>query len=154
MLLCRPENVLEQVSLTERTAVVTMTHNYLHDLELLRNLLPMSLRYLGCLGPRRRNERLLLEVAEGDERLANDYRQQLQAPIGLDIGAETAEEIALAIVSEIKALLSDRRGGQLRDRKGKIHGALSVALPLVVNSSLRYGDSASGHGGPPLQYGT
>ena len=155
VLLCRPEDVLDRVRLTERTAVVTMTHNYLHDLELLRNLLPMSLRYLGCLGPKRRTERLLLEVAGGDERLANDYLQQLQAPIGLDIGAETAEEIALAIVSEIKAVLSERRGGQLRDRKRTIHDAFSIALPLVVNSSLRYGDSTGGHGGgPPLQYGT
>ena len=121
--LCRPEDVLEQVRLTERTAVVTMTHNYLHDLELLRNLLPVSLGYLGCLGPRRRTERLLLEVAAGDERLASEYLGQLQAPIGLDIGAETAEEIALSIVSEIKAVLSERRGGQLRDRNGTIHGS-------------------------------
>jgi xanthine dehydrogenase accessory factor len=154
VLLCRPEDVMEQVRLTERTAVVTMTHNYLHDLELMRNLLPVSLRYLGCLGPKRRTERLLLEVAGGDERLASAYLQQLQAPIGLDIGAETAEEIALAIVGEIKAVLSERRGGQLRDRKGTIHDALSIALPLVVNSSLRYGESTGGHGGPPLQYGT
>ena len=123
VLLCRPEEVLEQVRLTERTAVVTMTHNYLHDLELLKNLLPESLRYVGCLGPKRRTERLLLEVAAGDEGLASDYLQQLQAPVGLDIGAETAEEIALAIVSEIKAVWSERRGGQLRDRKGTIHGA-------------------------------
>ena len=136
VLLCRPEDVLEQVRLNERTAVVTMTHNYLHDLELLRNLLPVSLRYLGCLGPRRRTERLLHEVAAGDEELANDYFQQLQAPIGLDIGAETAEEIALAIVSEIKAVLSQRRGGQLRDRTRTIHEAFNIAPPLVANPRL------------------
>ena len=134
VLLCRPEEVLDNVSLTERTLVVTMTHNYLHDLELLRNLLPLSLRYLGCLGPKRRTERLLLEVAAGDERLASEYLVQLHAPIGLDIGAETAEEIALSIVGEIKAALSERSGSQLRDREGKIHETQSLDHALVVNS--------------------
>ena len=43
-----------------------MTHNYLHDLEILRQLLPMRLQYLGCLGPRRRTERLVLELGAGD----------------------------------------------------------------------------------------
>ena len=121
VLLCRPEDVLDQVRFTERTAVVTMTHNYLHDLELLRNLLPLPLRYLGCLGPRRRTERLLLELTAQDERLANEYLRQLHAPIGLDIGAETAAEIALSTVSEIKAVLADRSGAQLRQRTGNIH---------------------------------
>ncbi len=89
VLLCRPDDVMSQVSLFERSIVVVMTHNYLHDLEVLRQLLPMRLRYL--------------------------------APIGLDIGAETPEEIALSVVSEIKAVLSDRTGAQLREREGSIH---------------------------------
>jgi xanthine dehydrogenase accessory factor len=134
VLLCRPENVLDHVKLTERTLVVTMTHNYLHDLELLRNLLQMSLRYIGCLGPRRRTERLLLEVADGDERLAREYLNQLHAPIGLDIGAETAEEIALSMVSEMRAVLSSRTGTQLRERKGTIHETFPAASTLVASS--------------------
>ena len=89
VLLCRPDDVMSQVSLFERSIAVVMTHNYLHDLEVLRQLLPMRLRYL--------------------------------APIGLDIGAETPEEIALSVVSEIKAVLSDRTGAQLREREGSIY---------------------------------
>lgn len=112
--LCRPEDVSTQVMVSERTAVVVMTHNYLHDLELLRQLLPLPLRYLGCLGPRRRTERLLEEL---DTRPID----HLHAPIGLDIGAETPEEIALSIVSEIKAVLAQRHGGELREREGSIH---------------------------------
>jgi len=117
VLLCRPEDVMSQVSLSERTSVVVMTHNYLHDLELVQQLLPLPLRYLGCLGPKQRTERLLNE-ASGDTR----YLRRLHAPVGLDIGAETAEEIALSIVSEIKAVLSQRSGAQLRERLGSIHG--------------------------------
>ena len=117
VLLCRPEDVMSQVSLSERTCVVVMTHNYLHDGELVSQLLPLPLRYLGCLGPRQRTERLLNEIS-GDTR----YLHRLHAPVGLDIGAETAEEIALSIVSEIKAVLSQRSGAQLRERVGSIHG--------------------------------
>ena len=123
VLLCRPENVMLQVSLSERACVVVMTHNYLHDVELVGQLLPLPLRYLGCLGPRQRTERLLNEVS-GDTR----YLHRLHAPVGLDIGAETAEEIALSIVSEIKAVVSERSGAQLRERVGSIHGWSSVAL--------------------------
>lgn len=139
VVLGRPEDVLDQVTLSERTIVVMMTHNYLHDLELLRNLLPLPLRYLGCLGPKRRTERLLLEVTAGDERLANAYLRRLHAPIGLDIGAETSEEIALSIVSEIKAVLSQRTGSQLREREGTIHEALNISTttfsPVVIAPS-------------------
>ncbi len=113
VLLCRSEDVMTQVALSERTIAVLMTHNYLHDLELLRNLLPLHLRYLGCLGPKQRTERLLTEISGADKRLADSYLRRLHAPVGLDIGAETPEEIALSIVSEIKAVLSRRKGTQL-----------------------------------------
>ena len=112
--LCRPEDVSTQIMISERTAVVVMTHNYLHDQELLRQLLPLPLRYLGCLGPKRRTERLM-------EELGTRPVDHLHAPIGLDIGAETPEEIALSIVSEIKAVLAQRPGAQLREREGSIH---------------------------------
>ncbi len=118
VLLCRAEDVLAQINLSERTSVVLMTHNYLHDLELLRQLLPLPLRYIGCLGPRQRTERLLTELS------ARGPLPHLHAPVGLDIGAETAEEIALSIVGEIKAVLSQRSGAQLRERAGSIHGSV------------------------------
>lgn len=115
VLLLRPEDVVTKMKLSPRAMVVVMTHNYLHDLELLRQLLPLPLRYLGCLGPRRRTERLLLEISP--ELAVAD----VHAPVGLDIGAETPEEIALSIVSEIKTVLTERSGMQLRDRSGSIH---------------------------------
>ena len=53
--------------------------------------------------------------------------KNLYAPAGLDIGSETPEEIALAIASEVAALLSGRHGGYLRKRKGDIHATIAVA---------------------------
>lgn len=131
VLLSRPEDVLAQVTFSERTMVVLMTHNYLHDLELLRQLLPLPLPYLGCLGPKQRTERLLLELFDNDTRRAAAQLRRLHAPIGLDIGAETPEEIALSIVSEIKAELSGRTGGQLREREGSIH-EIAPTIPFTA----------------------
>jgi xanthine/CO dehydrogenase XdhC/CoxF family maturation factor len=108
-------------ALDERTAAVIMTHNYARDLELLAQLLPSRARFVGVLGPRARTDRLLADLAaRGD---APDAVQllRLHGPVGLDIGAETPEEIALAIAAEIRATLAGRAGGRLRDRKGPIH---------------------------------
>ncbi|HKV33553.1 MAG TPA: XdhC family protein [Pyrinomonadaceae bacterium] len=116
IVLCRAEEVCDRVRLTDRTAVVLMTHNYLSDLELLKTLLNTPLRYLGCLGPRHRTEQLLLEIAD---EIA--FLKQLYAPAGLDIGADTPIEVAFSIVSEIKAVVTGREGGLLRLRKGPIH---------------------------------
>jgi len=121
VVLCRPEEVGDRVPLTESTAVVLMTHNYLHDLELLKTLLNSRVRYLGCLGPKRRTERLLSELSGGGLVPADPYFDQLYAPAGVDIGAETPLEIALSIIAEIKAVLIGRVGGLLRNRIGSIH---------------------------------
>jgi xanthine dehydrogenase accessory factor len=121
VVLCRPEEVSDRVALTERTVVVLMTHNYLHDLELMELLLSKQVHYVGCLGPRRRTERLLSELACGDATLSAAYLDRVHAPAGLDIGADAPAEIAFSIVAEIKAVLTGREGGPLRNRTGSIH---------------------------------
>lgn len=132
VLLCRPEAVSDCVPLMEHSAVVLMTHNYLHDLELLKTLMNRRVRYLGCLGPKRRAERLLLELAGGTAASAATYLGQFHAPAGLDIGAETPVEIALSIVAEIHAVLAGREGGLLRRRNGSIHNhSIEAAWPVV-----------------------
>jgi xanthine/CO dehydrogenase XdhC/CoxF family maturation factor len=142
VLLCRPEAVSDCVPLTEHSAVVLMTHNYLHDLELLKTLMNRRVRYLGCLGPKRRAERLLLELAGGTAASAATYLGQFHAPAGLDIGAETPVEIALSIVAEIRAVLAGREGGLLRRRNGSIHNkvtepGIDAAWPVGVNTPAR-----------------
>ena len=111
----------------ERCAVVVMTHNLLHDVEILRNLADKELAYLGVIGPSRRKERLIAALArEGVE----IDRTSLRGPAGIDLGAETPEEIALSIASEIQAVVRGGRGGFLRDRPGPIH---RTTQPIVAN---------------------
>ena len=115
------EKVGEQVRLDERTAAVVMTHNYLHDFELLKRLLPSPVPYLGVLGPKRRTEQLLGELLEQGMQMNEAQLSRLYAPVGLDLGADSPEEIALAIVAEIQAVGARREGGLLRNRNGPIH---------------------------------
>ena len=102
-------------------AAMVMTHNYIQDLALLRKLVYEKVRYLGVLGPKARTDRLLNDL--GNERviLSAEMRRILHSPVGLDIGADTSEEIALSVIAEIRAVLSGRAGGLLRHRKGPIH---------------------------------
>ena len=105
-------------------AVVLMTHSFSADQELLPALLNTPVGYLGLLGPRRRTERLL-ENPLSDLPLPWDREggrgDGFRAPLGLDIGADNPEEIALALVAEIRAWSAGRNGGPLTLRKGPIH---------------------------------
>ena len=102
-----------------------MRHNFGRDFLALDRLLPLQLRYVGLLGPRKRHAELLTRLSE--YRPLDFESKSLFAPAGLDIGSEAPEEIALAIVSEVAAVLSDRRAGFLRERKSDIHTTLIVA---------------------------
>jgi xanthine/CO dehydrogenase XdhC/CoxF family maturation factor len=102
----------------ERTAAIVKSHNYGRDFAALRHLLHLDLRYVGLLGPRKRRDQLLNALL--DDGLSLD--SELFAPAGFDLGAETPEEIALAIISEIQSIFAEASGESLRDRKVPIHG--------------------------------
>ena len=122
VLALRPEEVPADLALDADTLVVVMTHRYRHDVPLLRALLPLPLAYLGLLGPRQRAEKILSDlVAEGFE-VTPEMRARLHAPVGLDLGAEGPEEVALAILAEMTAVRAGRDGRPLRDREKPIHG--------------------------------
>ena len=121
VVLSRPEGIGEQVQLDNRTVAVVMTHNYLHDLELLKILLPSPVRYLGILGPKSRTEKLLQDLQEQGITPTENQLQRFYSPVGLNIGADTPEEIALSIVAEIQAVLTNHSGGSLRNKLGPIH---------------------------------
>jgi xanthine dehydrogenase accessory factor len=135
---CVPEAVSDCVELDLGTAVLLMTHNYLQDRTLLEYVLPSTARYVGILGPKKRTDKLLEDLQKAGHDLSEDQRRRLYAPSGLDIGAETPEQIALSIVSEIQAHVSDRPGGPLRKREGPIHDRItslwSEAPPREVKS--------------------
>jgi xanthine dehydrogenase accessory factor len=100
---------------------VVMTHNYRHDLPLLRHLLPLPLSYIGMLGPKRRTERILAEIAQAGLPITSAMRSRLRAPVGLDLGADAPEEIALSIIAEMRSVVSGRDARPLRERELPIH---------------------------------
>jgi xanthine/CO dehydrogenase XdhC/CoxF family maturation factor len=100
---------------------VVMTHHYIHDVPLLRRLLPLPLSYLGLLGPKKRAERIISDLKNAGEDITTEQLARLHAPVGLDVGAETPEEVALAIIAEIQAVLSARDARPLRERTKPIH---------------------------------
>lgn len=108
-------------ALDARSAAVIMTHNYQRDLELLAQLLESDAPYIGVLGPRSRTSRLLEELRARGAPADTSRLARLRAPVGLDIGAETPEEIALAVAAEIRAVFAGRPGGALAQRAGPIH---------------------------------
>ncbi len=124
LVVCRPEHVAERVRLDARTATVLMTHNYKHDRSIMKTLLESPARYVGCLGPKQRTEKLLTELRDqaGSFAPTSEQLARLYAPVGLDIGAETPAEIALSILAEIRAVIAGHAAGFLRERSGAIHG--------------------------------
>lgn len=130
--LARPEEVAARVMITPRTLALLMSHNYSHDLALLRLLLASPARYIGVMGPRKRTERMLSELAATEEplRLEEAGLARLHAPAGLDIGANAPAEIALSSIAEMRAVLDGRRGGMLRERRGSIHGSAGDGEPV------------------------
>lgn len=99
------------------TVAILMSHSYRQDLENLRALASMPLPYLGILGPRKRTVQLLSDAGLDPARLT----PALHSPMGLDIGADGPEQVALAVIAEVQATLNHREGGLLRERDGSIH---------------------------------
>jgi len=99
------------------TVAVLMSHSYSQDLEALRALAALPLRYLGILGPNKRTVQLLGDAGLDPAHLPAG----LHGPMGLDIGADGPEQVALAVIAEIQASLNGREGGTLRTRDGSIH---------------------------------
>ena len=121
LLVAKPGQVLERVKVDEQTVFVLMTHNYNYDLELLNLLIQTDADYIGILGPKKKLERMFGELNDRGVTVGKEQQDKIFGPGGLDIGAETAEEIALSIAAEIKAVLSARNGRSLRLEAGPIH---------------------------------
>lgn len=103
------------------TAIILMSHDYKTDLSLLQQYATLTVPYIGLLGPKKRMRKMQDELEENGISLDLENMLNLYAPVGLDIGAESPEEIALAISAEIIAVFRERNSGFLRIRKGSIH---------------------------------
>lgn len=111
------QTLVERARPDRRCYAVLMTHNYASDREYLAALLKTSVTYIGLLGPRQRTARMLdsLEVRNTAD------LDRIHAPVGLDLGGEGAEQVALAIVGEVLSVCAGRRPVPLRERVRAIH---------------------------------
>lgn len=119
--LCHREFIDRDFNITPFTACVLMSHNYEYDRDVLKKLLSSATPYIGILGPRKRFDKMLVEFEAKGVRVSTDDFHRIHSPIGLDIGAEAPDEIALSIVSEIQGKFSNRSGGFLKYRNAPIH---------------------------------
>jgi xanthine/CO dehydrogenase XdhC/CoxF family maturation factor len=103
------------------TAAIVKSHNYGRDFVALMKLLPLGLRYVGLIGPRKRRDQLINELLE----LGVTINAGFFAPAGIDISAETPQEIALSIIAEIQRVFGKGTGESLRERKMPIHSSLT-----------------------------
>jgi xanthine/CO dehydrogenase XdhC/CoxF family maturation factor len=122
-----PSELSEDFQPDAQTAALVMNHHFGRDLLALDRLLTIQLRYVGLLGPKKRRAELLARLSEYYPFDFDVGISNLFAPAGLDIGSEAPEEIALAIVSEVAAVLSNRRGGFLRERRSNVHTITTAA---------------------------
>jgi len=113
-------------------AAAIMTHNFMQDLELLEVLLPSAIPYVGLLGPKSRGDELLARAGLPPGRL--------HSPMGLDVGADNPEEIALSIVAEIQAVLSARSAQPLSESEGPIHATEGCSAAPPSRSGHRDSD--------------
>lgn len=119
--LAKPADPFSGITLDAQTAVVLMTHNYNYDVSALEQLIGSACAYIGVLGPKQKLEKILDELKGRSVAIDQNFLNKIHGPVGLDIGAETSEEIALSVLAEIKAVFSDRRGTSLRNRSIEIH---------------------------------
>ncbi|MBV9266757.1 MAG: XdhC family protein [Acidobacteriaceae bacterium] len=120
------------LSVDDWTVAVLMSHSYSQDLDVLRELASNPPRYVGVLGPRKRSDALLQEAGVDVRRLES----VLHAPMGLDIGADGPQQVAIATIAEIQAKLSHREGGELRKRGGSIHARDDMPEPAFSVRSI------------------
>lgn len=132
VLVSKPENVLNQIAIDEQTVFVLMTHNYNYDKAMLRILLNRNIVYLGMLGPHKKKQQMLNELQDEGIQFTNKQLELLHSPVGLNIGAETPEEIALSIIAEIKAVLAGRNGTSLKNIPAVIHARSASKIDEVI----------------------
>jgi len=121
VIVAKPNEVLSYFETDKRTVFVLMTHNYNYDLAILRQLISIDVPYIGALGPKKKMDRMLEELEDEGIYLTTKQQETIYGPVGLDMGAETAEEIALSIVAEITAVLTGKKGTSLRKLVEPIH---------------------------------
>jgi xanthine dehydrogenase accessory factor len=110
----RPDEGVERLAVGPRAMVVVKTHSFVHDRDWLKVFLKTNARYIGLLGPRARADEILGQLGVADD-------SRIFAPVGLSLGADGPEQIAVSIVGELLAVVALQTPGHLRERRRTIH---------------------------------
>ena len=121
IIVSKPEKVLQQIPIDEKTVFVLMTHNYNYDYAILKALLGKNIPYIGALGPKKKLDNMINDLKAENIFLNEKQKNILYGPVGLEIGAETPAEIALSITAEIMSVMNNKKGGSLRNLVTEIH---------------------------------
>ena len=131
ILVANPDVALEHLAYDNRTFFVLVTHSYKCDYYMLKSLCAAAVPYIGILGPKKKLHRMLEEIQHNEGiHLNEDKVATIYGPTGLDIGAETPEEIALSIIAEIQAVLTGKMGGMLNTKNEVIHSRDSLDIQI------------------------
>lgn len=132
VIVSKPEHVLENIEVSKRTVFVLMTHNYNYDLSVFKLLLDQDeIPYIGILGPKKKYTRMLDQLAGEGFTTTDQQLKKVYAPIGLELGAESPSEIALSILSEIQAVITETPGASLKHKDGPIHQKKNNAFKSI-----------------------
>jgi xanthine dehydrogenase accessory factor len=119
-----PDEFLKTAEVDKRTVICVLTHDPKFDVPILLEALKTDAGYIGAMGSRRTHNNRTARLKE--EGITDEDLSRISSPIGLDIGARTPEETAVAIAAEIVALHTGHSGGRLAERSGPIHAASSA----------------------------
>ena len=112
---------LSEITMDDQTAVILMTHNFARDLNYLIAIKDRFNGYIGLLGSYDRREKMITQLIEKYHDIDMDFLDNIHGPSGLDIGAETPQEIAISIISEVLAFTRKSTPMKLRTKTGRIH---------------------------------
>ncbi len=115
------KDFIERPHIDNRTAVILMAHDFKTDSENLKEALKSTSPYIASLGPKKRYVKMLDSFENQGLDLSKKDKERIHAPSGLEIGADTPEEIALSIFSEIRCVFAGKKGGMLKFKKGPIY---------------------------------
>jgi xanthine dehydrogenase accessory factor len=116
-----PDEFLRTAEVDKRSVICVLTHDPKFDVPVLVEALKTEAGYIGAMGSRRTHNNRTARLKE--EGVTDEQLARVSSPIGLDIGARTPEETAIAIAGEIIALRTGHSGGRLAGRGGPIHAA-------------------------------
>ncbi len=123
-----PDEFLKTAGVDSRTAICVLTHDPKFDVPVLKAALATPAGYIGAMGSRRTHRKRTARLIE--EGATEEELKRISSPVGLDIGARTPEETAVAIAGEIVAVRTGHSGGRLSERSGPIH----VPEPDTIDS--------------------